>query len=163
MGSASGLSDRRLTVWNTMLDADMNLCYWTLKCNRSVRWDQGLKTLVALTASGTAIAALSVWARYPIVWQVISVVACVASVIHSVYFPSEKLTRISGLVATWKELSIDYELLWQKYDQLSSSEAWKEFEATKRRERTIDESQFPVDNKLREKAVQHVLRKRGLA
>ena len=30
------------------------------------------------------------------------------------------------------------------YSNLSSSEAWQEFEATKRRERTIDESQFPV-------------------
>lgn len=147
-----------------MLDAEMNIWYWTLKCGRYTKWDNRLQTTVALAASGTAIASLSIWATHPVAWQCVSVSACVASVIHSKYFSSDRLAKISGLVATWKEVAIDYELLWEKYDgNLSSSEAWQEFEATKRRERTIDESQFPVDEKLREKAVQHVLEARGLS
>jgi hypothetical protein len=39
---------------------------------------------------------------------------------------------------------------------------WEQFEGTKRRERTIDESQFPIDHKLRQRAFQEVLNKRGL-
>jgi hypothetical protein len=155
--------DHRKAVWDNTLDADMNVCYWTIKCSRSVRWDHWLKTIVALTASGTAIASLSIWAKHPLAWQCVAVIACVASVFHSQHFPPERLAKLSELVATWKEVSIDYELLWERYDEIDSATSWTEFESIKRRERAIDESQFSVDYKLREKAAAHVLRKRGLA
>src|SRR5437660_9165072 len=139
----------------------MNVYYWTFKCSRYNKWDRYLKAVVALTASGTAVASLSIWQSHPVSWQCVAVTAGVASVIHSIYFPSDRLTKISGLVATWKELAIDYDLLWEKYDgDLSSAESWEQFESTKRRERTIDESQFPIDAKLRDRAFQEVCLKR---
>lgn len=141
----------------------MNVCYWKYKCSRYNKWDRRLKTFVALTASGTAIASLSIWAKHPAYWQAVAVSACIASVIHSQYFSSDRLAKISGLVATWSEVAADYDLLWEKYDgDLISPESWEQFESTKRRERTIDESQFPIDEKLREKAFQEVRAKRGL-
>jgi hypothetical protein len=69
-----------------------------------------------------------------------------------------------GLIATWKEVSIDYGLLWEKDARLADNGTWDEFEALKRREKTIDESEFPkTKSKLLEKAFHHVCRKRGLA
>lgn len=149
--------------WKSLLTAEMNVCYWTFKCSVYNKWDKRLKAFVALTASGTAVASLSIWARHPVYWQIIAVSAGAASVIHSIYFSSDRLAKISGLVATWKELAIDHDLLWEKTDgDLGSAELWEQFEGTKRRERTIDESQFPIDEKLRQKAFQEVLSKRGL-
>ena len=155
--------DHRTACWNSLLTAEMNVCYWTLVCSATNRWDKRLKAFVALTASGTAIASLSIWSSHPTSWQIVAVSAGVASVVHSIYFSSDKLSKLSGLVATWKELAIDYDLLWEKNDgDLSPVELWEQFEVTKRRERTIDESQFPIDKKLRQKAYQEVLSKRGL-
>lgn len=154
--------DHRTAVWNAMLDANMNVCYWTLIRNHAIAWDRRLKTTIALT-SGTAVASLSVWTRLPHAWQFVSLLTFIATVIQTHYFSSETLRDISGLVATWRELAIDYDLLWEKFDDLSTSESWKEYETTKRRERSIDESGFKVDEKLREQAFQQVLRKRGLA
>ena len=155
--------DHRTTCWKSLLTAEMNVCYWTFKCSAYNKWDKYLKAFVALTASGTAVASLSIWASHPVYWQIVAVSAGAASVIHSIYFPSDRLAKISGLVATWKELAIDYDLLWEKNDgDLGSAELWEQFEGTKRRERTIDESQFPIDQKLRQRAFQEVLTKRGL-
>jgi hypothetical protein len=147
-----------------MLDADMNVGYWTLRCERALKWNQRLKILVAITASGTALASLSIWTRYPLAWQGVSVIAGLAAVFHSVYLPPERLTKLSGLVATWKEILIDYELLWHRDVSVVSPEVWEEFEVTKRREKSVlkDESDFPVDGKLRTKAFKQVLVKRGL-
>jgi hypothetical protein len=162
MSSPSLQPDHRATLWNNVLDADMNVYYWTLKCDAAVKWDKILKTTVALAASGTAIASLSIWQRFPLGWQLVSVAACIASIIHSIYFPSDRLTKISGLLATWKEISIDYELLWEGFSGMEPVNSWKAFEEIKRREKSLDESQFPVDKELREQAFQHVLTKRGL-
>ncbi len=156
--------DHRTSCWKSLLTAEMNVCYWTYQCSDYNKWDKRLKTFVALTASGTAIASLSIWATYPAIWQIVAVAACVASVIHAQYYSSDRLAKISGLVATWKELAADYDLVWEKYDgELVSTESWEQFEGVKRRERTIDESQFTIDNKLRERAHQEVLAKRGLS
>jgi len=153
-----------MASWKSLLTAEMNVCYWTYKCSSFNTWDRRLKTFVALTASGTAIASLSIWAKHPTYWQIVAVAACIASVIHAHYFPSDRLAKISGLVATWKELAADYDLLWEKYDgYLVPSDSWEQFESVKRRERTIDESQFPIDDKLRERAHKEVLAKRGLS
>ena len=109
----------------------MNVCYWAFKCSAYNKWDKRLKTFVALTASGTAVASLSIWASHPVYWQIVAVSAAVVSVIHSTYFSSGALSKISGLVATWKELAIDYDLLWEKNDgDLSSAELWEQFEGT---------------------------------
>jgi hypothetical protein len=146
-----------------MLDADMNMCYWTLQCNYAVVWDRRIRVLVALTASGTAIAALSVWSKYPSLGVLFVVASAVLAVVHPIYFPADKPSKMSGLVSAWKEIMIRYELLWDKYDEISSEASWKEFEETKRREAPIDDSLFPLDTKLREKAFQQVLKKRRLA
>lgn len=163
MSAAAPRGEHRAACWKTLLTAEMNVLYWTYKCGKYNKWDKRLKTFVALTASGTAVASLSIWAKYPLCWQGIAVTAAVASVIHAQNFSSDRLAKISGLVATWRELAIDYDLLWEKYDgELKTPESWEQFENTKRRERTLDESQFPVDAKLQERAFQEVLSKRGM-
>jgi hypothetical protein len=157
-------SDHSRVLWDSMLDADMNVLYWTYKCAREQLWTKTLKIIVLLTTSGAAVASLSIWKSYPTVWQLIATSAFIASVINQACFPPDRVAKLSGLIATWKELSIDYGLLWEKGVTLADTGGWDEFEAIKRREKTIDESEFPkIKSKLLEEAFRQVCRKRGLA
>jgi hypothetical protein len=153
--------DHREVLWNALLDAEMNVCYWNWISDRSAQWDERLKFLIALAASGT-VAAWGIWSRYPSAWKFLSAVACVASIGHPFFFSSEKLKRISGLVGTWKEVCINYDLLWEQDSDLATTDSWNQFETTKRRESSIDETSLPKKPKLIRKAYEHVRRKRGL-
>jgi hypothetical protein len=161
MSSSVNQPHHRTALWNALLDADMNVCYWTWISDRCTRCDQWLKFIIALAASGT-VAAWGIWSQYPAAWKVLSAVACIASVSHPVFFSSERLKRISGLVATWKEVYTDYDLLWEQDSELSSMDSWKRFEVTKLREGSIDETTLPKKKKLIDKAYEQVCRKRGL-
>lgn len=143
-----------------MLTADYNVSYWGWVSDTCTKWDTRIKVLIAITASGT-VASWGFWAQFPAGWKILSAVSAVAAIAHPYFFSSEKLKRISALVGTWKELCINYELLWEKDDSLSSTESWSQFEAAKRREANIDETNLPNWKRLKEKAYQHVVRKRS--
>ena len=144
-----------------MLDAEMNHCYWDLVSARYARWDRNLKIIIAVAASGT-VAGWSIWSHYPEAWKVFSAIACIAAVVHPYYFSSDTLKRTSELVATWKEVSIDYDLLWFRDGAFKIAESWTEFEAIKHRESRIDETRLSKSDRLVKKAFQHVLEKRRL-
>jgi hypothetical protein len=159
--SSVHITSHREALWNALLDADMNVCYWGWISDRCTKWDSWLKFVVALTASGT-VAGWGIWSQFPAGWKGLSAVACVAALGHPIFFPSERLKRISGLVATWKEIYTDYELLWEQDSELCVSDSWNRFEANKRREASIDETNLPKTKKLIRKAYESVRRKRGL-
>lgn len=161
MGASASEIDRRKALWDSMLDAEMNQCYWEILSARYSTWDRYLKFFIAFAASG-AVAGWGIWSQYPGGWKVFSAVAAIAAVAHPFFVSSEALKRMSELVATWKEVFIDYELLWYKDGQLQSTEAWSEFETIKHREAHIDETRLPGSKRLLEKAFSHVLKKRGL-
>jgi hypothetical protein len=144
-----------------MLDAEMNRYYWDLISARYARWDRNLKLLIAVAASGT-VAGWSIWSRYPDAWKGFSALACVAALAHPYLFSSDVLKRTSELVAAWKELFIDYDLLWFRDADLHSADSWSEFETIKRRETHLDETRLPQSKRLLEKAYRHVLEKRRL-
>jgi hypothetical protein len=154
-------SDHRIALWNALLDADMNVSYWTWISDSCTTWDHWLKVLIAVAASGT-VAAWGIWSQYPAAWKVLSGVACIASIIHPVFFGSERLKRISQLVATWKDVYAEYDLLWEQDSDLNAENSWKRFETAKRRESAIDETALPKKDSLARNAYEHVCRKRGL-
>jgi hypothetical protein len=144
-----------------MLDAEMNSCYWDLVSSRYTSLDTALKIVIAAAASGT-VAGWGIWSQYPAAWKVFSAIACIVSLVHPYLCSAEKLKRTSELVATWKEVYIDYELLWLNDNELESSKSWKDFEEVKHRESKIDETRLPKWDKLVEMAFRQVLAKRRL-
>jgi len=163
MSTPSPQVDRRTALWDSMLDAEMNSCYWDLVSARYTSWDLWIKITIAVTASGT-VAGWSIWAQNPgaVVWKTLSGTAALVALFHPYLCSSERLKRSSELVATWKEVFIDYELLWYEDGVLESNQSWAEFEAIKRREAKIDETRLPRSEVLIEKAYRHVLEKRRL-
>ncbi len=162
MGTPNISPDRRVALWDAMLDAEMNSCYWDLVSARYASVDLAFKIIIAIAASGT-VAAWGLWSQYPDTWKVLSGIACIASIAHPYICSSDKLKRTSKLVGTWKEVFIDYELLWYKDDELESSDSWTTFVAIKRREGKIDETQLPRWKGMLEKAFRNILEKRRLA
>lgn len=153
--------DHRTLLWESMLDADGNVGYWTLISDRYTAYDKCFKVVLAVSSSGT-VAAWHFWAAYPIYWKALSGLATVAAIIYPVLCPADKLKRISGLVTTWREVLINYELLWHQDSDLSSTKLWAQFENTKRREAKIDEGSLPKIKKLITQAFTQVMKKRGL-
>jgi hypothetical protein len=117
--------------------------------------------MLALSSSG--VTAWTFWARYPVVLTMFSMVSSIVAWLHAVFFTSEKLTKIAGLVGTWKQIEIEYELLWAYDPDLATPETWKRFEEASKFQGKVDETGLRVSEKLREKAFQQMMLKRGLS
>ncbi len=150
-------------LWDTLLDAEMNSCYWakiSRKFLRNARW---LKFAVAITSSGTAIAALSIWQTHPRAWQLVAVGSCLLSIYQSAIVPEDRIKKSAVLAATWKELATRYNLLWMSDRDLSSQVAVDDFSSMKNRESGLDETEFAVNRKLLYQSRDEVLKARGLS
>ena len=162
MGTVAVVEGRRIELWNSMLDAEMNVRYWETTCGHLSNLDRCIKFFVFLTSSGTAIAAWTIWASHPTMWKILTGVSSVAAIYHQFFFSSERLRKSVALVAAWKEFAINYQLLWADDRELVSDKLWKDFQGTKRREAHIDESLFKKDQRLLQKSFDNVKKARGL-
>ena len=154
-------SQRRTALWEAMLDADMNVCFWTLMSQRYTRIDRLGKIVIALTSSGT-VAAWGFWEQHSAIWKCLSALACITSILHPILWPAEQQKRISRLVGTWKQIALKYQLLWEQDSDLNAPEVWKQFQKARVSQGKIDETRAPVSKKLIRAAYNQVLRKRGL-
>lgn len=161
MSSPAQSSQRRTALWNAMLDADLNVCYWTFISNRYGTIEKTCRAIVQVSAS-TSIAAWSFWASFPFAWKTLSVLAAIVSVLSPIIWPAEQLKRMNALVGTWKQIANDYEMLWDRDDELETPGNWKAFEKAREQQSKIDETRLPVSDKLRHKAQQAVRQKRGI-
>lgn len=154
--------NNRIALWNSLLDSDMNVIYWGMISDRYSKWDRRTKILVAIAAPSGTVAAWGIWSAHPQAWHLLLGVASIASIGQAFLCSPERLTKMASLVATWRELRTDYELLWQRDSNLQSSNSWDQFEAARRREGKVDETGMPKNGKLRQEAYNEVCRKRGL-
>ena len=153
-----------LPLWDALLDAEMNVCYWSTVSRRLLAWDRRLKVIIAATSSGTALASLTVWQTHSAIWKLIACASCLISVYHSLIFSSERLKKSVALVATWLEVAERYQFLWSEDRELESLKAKREFERAKERETRgkLDEVHFERDEKLLLRSYFQVRKARGI-
>lgn len=144
-----GTAEKQTEIWNSMLDAEMNEIYWTEEAQRHGSQDRGLKVLIALLSSGTTVALFVALSTHPGIGKATALLATGASLVHSTFFSTNRLKLVTGLAARWKEIAIEYRLIWAALEDEStvSAKVWKEFESVCRREKQIDESAFSVHKK----------------
>jgi hypothetical protein len=159
--SAAQGPSHRVALWETLLDAHLNVIYWSALTRRYTRLDIAFRIVIAFSASGT-VAAWNFWSAYPIYWKAFSGIACVASLLQPFLFSTEKLKKMSSLVGTWKELLSKYELLYEQDKDLSEPKSWKQFQTMRERQARIDETRLPYSERLRWSAGKEVRRVRGL-
>jgi hypothetical protein len=143
-----------------MLDAELNVCYWSLLSDRYSKIDKACRAIVAINAS-TTVAAWGFWAGLPYIWKTLSAIACLVSLLGPIIWPADQLKRMNNLVGSWRQVAFDYENLWNRDDELETPGAWKAFEKTREHQSKIDETRLPFSEKLRSKAQREVLKRRG--
>lgn len=161
MGSAAVAPDRRAALWRELLLAEYNCCYWSLLSQRDTKIDSYIRGALALSSTG--VTGWTFWAHVPTALSFISMASSVVAWLHVTVFTSERLKKIAGLVGTWKQISIEYALLWETDQDLAGPETWKRFEAARKLEATTDETGLPQIDKLKEKAFQQMMKNRNLS
>lgn len=147
-----------------MLDAEMNEIYWSDEAQRYGGRDRLLKILIALLSSGTTVTLFAALSSHPNAAKALALLVTALSLIHTNLFSTNRLKLVTSLAARWKEISIEYRLLWAELDDDEEvlPKTWKEFEAVCRREKQIDESAFRINKKRLSEASSQVLMRRGL-
>ena len=153
-----GSMEKRTEMWNSMLDAEMNEIYWSDEAKRYGSFDRSLKLTIAVLSSGTTVALFSTFSSHPILVKVLALLVTVVSLVHSNFFSTNRLKLVTGLAARWKEIAIEYRLLWAELEdeEMVSAKTWKEYETVCRREKQIDESAFTINRRRLENA-QHLV------
>jgi hypothetical protein len=150
-------------LWNSLLDAEMNVRYWSAMCHRYSRYDTCSRIFLAFTSSST-VAGWGFWSNWPVVWKSLSGVSAIVAIVLTVVDLPKKVSRMSVLVARWKQSQIDYELLWRKDRDLTSAQSRSKYESCKHKEvvSTTEEQTLPHDSKLLKKCYDDVCNVRGL-
>ena len=153
----------KISVWRSMLDADMNVRYWKYLTQRYVKRDRGFKIFLALTSSGT-VAGWSIWNSIPLLWQILSGLSAIIAIISPILNYQKMIESISDLSGKWWELKTEYETFWRKAQKAIDEKFEAEYcnVKIKENELTKKETQLPQDMKLLKKCQKEVLHVRGL-
>ncbi|MDR3434931.1 MAG: hypothetical protein P4L95_24010 [Rouxiella aceris] len=153
-------SQKRTDIWESLLDDEMNEVYWCGEARRYGVQDRLLSTTVAIASSSTVLALVG---SAQMVGKVIACLATVVSIVHATFFHTGRLKQVTTLAARWKEMAIDYRLLWAgiESDDVVDVKVWKEYETISRREKQIDESAFNINQRRLMSAFNQVRTARG--
>lgn len=113
-------SGNRDALWNSAWEAFYDSYYFEIALSRVIaRWkffDLATKILVAITATGSAIAGWSLWAQEPLkyFWALVAGIAAIASIFHAVIQVQAILENLSDLRARFSALRIALDTLRQQ-------------------------------------------------
>lgn len=159
----TSLREARKVVWDSLLDADMNVRYWAYLSRRYHGIHLRAEIFLSLMASGV-VACWKLWGAVPEVWQVLSVVtAALAIAIPILAFP-RKVERVIDLRQEWSRILADYEILWMSFSRKNESQIAKEYKRIRRceTERIRGEAAFPHKRRWIRKCQRDVREARGL-
>lgn len=146
-----------------MLDAEMNDVYWHREAQRYGTQDRIVAVIAAILSSGTAVTLFSGLSAFPLISKCAACLAGAVAIIHAKFYHSGRMKQLTTIATRWKEMAIDYKLLWSELEDEGEIDAkcWKEFEAISRREKSIDESTFTIHNRRLKAAQCQIYEARG--
>lgn len=157
------MADARTSVWESLLDAEMNVRYWGCLARRFVVRERALKIAIAVTAS-SALLSIPLWQQHPLgpilLGLLNTILACSLPFLNY----SEQIETMANLRGSWSQMGIEYERLWQ---EIQDSEP-RNFENELRllRERTVQlkviETRLPNNRRLVQRCQLEILQSRGL-
>jgi len=150
-------------LWTSLLDAEMNVRYWSAMCHRYARYDTWSRIFLAITSSST-VAGWEFWAHVPFLWKGLSGLSALLAIVLAVLDLPKKVSRMSVLVVRWKQSQVDYELLWRNDRSLGSNQSKSKYSNVKHKEvtNTADEQTLPYDKSLLKKCYDEVCAAHGL-
>ncbi len=154
----------RKDIWDSMLDADMNVRYWSKLGRRYNNMDQGHKIFLAIMSSGT-VASWGIWSEIEIVWKILSGISALMAIALPILNWPKMIQSMVNVAQKWTQIKIDYENLWTDLNQGKNQAILvEEYKKAKQREAKAsqEETNLPHKNKLLEQCVEEVLKSRGL-
>jgi hypothetical protein len=153
----------RALIWNSMLTAQMNVCYWSHLASRSAQREKWIKIFLAVTSSGT-VAGWSVWTEYAIVWKVLSGMSAVLAVSLPILDYSGRVAQLNKVASKCAQLRLGYDQLWAQIDVLTPNLlSDMQAELTKKEIELADmQVTEPDDRELLVHCQEEVLQSRGL-
>ena len=114
------MNQKEKLVWEHLLDADLNKRYFELMTRRYHFQDKFAKIAIAFTASGT-VGSWWIWEQYVFdhLWQVLSGITAVISILLSVFDPSKNVEISARLKGEYSNLLREYEILWAHTSKLN--------------------------------------------
>jgi hypothetical protein len=154
----------RTAIWNSLLDAELNVRYWKLLVQRYTRYDRFLKIFLAAVSSG-AVAGWSLWAEYPWAWKLLSSCSAIVAIALPVLNFQKQIETMSLLNGKWFELKVTYEELWRKINDGSEPKQLEgSYNRTKKAESALvqKESNLPHDDELLRRCFHEVKKAYGI-
>ena len=113
--------DPRDELWNAIFETYYDALYNEILADKLIaRWqivDEFTKVIVALTASGSAIAGWSLWAQpgYQGLWECLAARAAVLSIVHASLSVAERLKDAGEIRRAFAGLRIDLDSCQQRH------------------------------------------------
>lgn len=157
------------SLWNTLLDIDMNQRYYGHLCRRYARRELVLKIFVA-AASSTSIASWKLWSNtqgwcnWSTAWEILTGTSAVAAVAMPILNFSKTSQRAADLRGRYAALLVDYEGLWLQTKSLSEDALRRKYISVREKESELShlEADMPRDKDLILKCQEEVEKGRGL-
>src|SRR5258708_3665720 len=101
------MSNQRSVVWDSLLDAEMNVRYWGYLAQRFASRERCLKIALAVSASGTLLA-LPLWKQFPAGPVALGIVNATLACSLPILNYSERIETMANLRGSWSQLSIEF-------------------------------------------------------
>ena len=111
----------RKTIWESLLDAEMNLRYWKEKTAIFCSRDRLLKIALAILSS-SAVAGWGLWQDYPLIWKALSSLTAFIAIAMPFINYQKSIEIACDLCGKWSEIMNDYEHLWIEVNNAPESE-----------------------------------------
>ncbi|MBU4472797.1 MAG: hypothetical protein KJ842_01405 [Candidatus Omnitrophica bacterium] len=128
----------RKAIWDSFLDADMNVRYWAHLSRIYHIRNMWVKIFVSITASGTVLSWLFI-SNNPCLWKTLSTIAALVAIVQLFLGWEGCLEKMYSLEKEWVQIKNDYELLWiaLRNKKKSASELEENYKQLKVRETNL--------------------------
>lgn len=149
------MSELRKTIWESMLDADMNTRYFAHLGRRVQKLEKRLTIFLALMSSSVIGSwklwnDTEAWHSFSFAWQLLCGAAAILAVALPILDYPKQISTLAQLKGAYSTLLTDYEILWSRLSRLKIGEADNEFRRIRTKEDSLStlEAHLPFDRKL---------------
>ena len=152
-------------LWESMLDAEMNVRYWQHLSRKYNGIDLLVKIFLVFTSSCTVLSWLFI-SEVQLAWKVFSTISASIALFHLFVNWGKSIEKCYMLQKEWTYIKNKYDILWLKLrnERIEDCELEQQYTQLKEKENDISymESGLPYKKELIRKCQKEVLRSRGL-
>ena len=148
----------RTLVWESMLDADMNVRYWGYIGRKFISREKYLKIFLAVFSSTSAVGSWSLWASYPELWKVLISASALIAIALPILNYSDTVQKAVDQKGKLTRVLSQLEILWAKIEKDPELEIEGEFRGVQDAiaQTSKDDATIPLDERLRQRAYAEV-------